>query len=95
VETAIVGGGKFGKVLQPPPPELQRHLWARGRPISPERFAREAVAAVARNKAIIVIPWWWKLMWWLYRLSPALALAWARRDFLKVRRLIEESKTAP
>jgi NAD(P)-dependent dehydrogenase (short-subunit alcohol dehydrogenase family) len=95
VETAIVGGGKFGKVLQPPPPEVQRQLWARGRPISPERFAREAVAAVARNKAIIVIPWWWKLLWWLYRLSPALALAQARRDFLKVRRIIEESKTAP
>jgi NAD(P)-dependent dehydrogenase (short-subunit alcohol dehydrogenase family) len=95
VETAIVGGGKFGKVLQPPLPEVQRRLWARGRPISPGRFAREAVAAVARNKAIIVIPWWWKLLWWLYRLSPALALDGARRDFLRVRRLIEESKSAP
>jgi NAD(P)-dependent dehydrogenase (short-subunit alcohol dehydrogenase family) len=95
VETAIVGGGKFGKVLQPPPPEVQKRFWKQGRPISPERFAREAVAAVARNKAIIVIPWWWKIFWWVYRLSPTLALAWTRRHFLSMRRIVEESKAAP
>src|SRR5262249_34634025 len=95
VGTAVGGGGKFGKVLQRPPPEIQRRLWARARPISPERFAREAVAAVARNKAIIVIPWWWKVFWWVYRLSPTLALVWTRRHFLSVRRGIEASKAAP
>jgi NAD(P)-dependent dehydrogenase (short-subunit alcohol dehydrogenase family) len=95
VETAIVGGGKFGKVLEPPPPEVQRRLWEQGRPISPQRFAREAVAAVAKNRAIIVIPWWWKVFWWVYRLSPTLALACTRKHFLSVRRIIEESKAAP
>lgn len=95
VETAIVGGGKFGKVLQPLPPEVQRRLWEQGRPISPERFARAAVAAVARNKAIIVVPWWWKIFWWMYRLSPTLTLAWTRRNFLAVKRILEESKAAP
>jgi NAD(P)-dependent dehydrogenase (short-subunit alcohol dehydrogenase family) len=93
VETAIVGGGKFGKVLRPPPPEVQRRLWERARPIAPERFARTALAHIARNRAIIVVPWWWKLVWWLYRLSPALGLAFARRQYLSSKRALEESRT--
>jgi hypothetical protein len=92
VETAIVGGGKYGKVLQPIPAEVQRRLWEQGRPISPERLARQALNAVARNRAIIVIPWWWKMLWWVYRLSPSLGLAVARRHFLWGKRILEESK---
>jgi NAD(P)-dependent dehydrogenase (short-subunit alcohol dehydrogenase family) len=97
VETPIVGGGKFGKSLHPPPPEVMRQLWEKGRPISPERFVREALAAVAKNRAIIVIPWWWKFVWWTYRLSPtlALALALARKHFLSVKRAIQESRVEP
>jgi NAD(P)-dependent dehydrogenase (short-subunit alcohol dehydrogenase family) len=90
VETAI----KLGKVLHAPPPEVQRRLWEQGHPISPERLAREALVAVAKNKAIIVIPWWWKFLWWLYRLSPTLGLAWARRHYLSAKRIIAESKAA-
>jgi NAD(P)-dependent dehydrogenase (short-subunit alcohol dehydrogenase family) len=89
VETAIIDGGKFGKVLRPPPPEIQRQMWDRTRPISPDRFARKALAAVARNKAIIVIPWRWRLVWWLYRLSPSLTLLLARRSFVARKKLTE------
>jgi NAD(P)-dependent dehydrogenase (short-subunit alcohol dehydrogenase family) len=92
VETPIVGGGKFGKVLHPPSPEVQRRLWEMGRPIPPDRFAREALDAVAKNKAIIVIPWWWKVAWWAYRLSPRLGLALARRQYLSGRRMVSEAK---
>jgi NAD(P)-dependent dehydrogenase (short-subunit alcohol dehydrogenase family) len=95
VETAIVGGGKFGKVINPPPPEVLRRLWEQGRPIAADVFARAALKAVARNKAIIVIPWWWKVFWWAYRLSPALALVWARRHFLAYNRVVEGSRTRP
>jgi NAD(P)-dependent dehydrogenase (short-subunit alcohol dehydrogenase family) len=95
VETAIVGGGKFGKVINPPPPEVMRKLWKQGRPIAADVFARAALKAVAKNKAIIVIPWWWKLFWWLYRMSPTLAMAWARRHFLAYNRVVEESRTGP
>jgi short-subunit dehydrogenase len=93
VETAIVGGGKFGKVLQPVPPEVQRQLWERGRPITAERFARSALAAIAKNKAIIVIPWWWKLAWWIYRLSPTLSLMLARRHFEANKKMLEKFPT--
>jgi short-subunit dehydrogenase len=93
VETAIVGGGKFGKVLNPPPLELQRRLWEQGRPIAADVFARKALKAVAKNRAIIVIPWWWKVFWGVYRLSPTLALAWARRNFLASTRIVEASRT--
>ena len=92
VETAIVGGGKFGKLLQPLPAEIQRRAWEQSHPISAERFARKAPSAVARNKAIIVVPWRWTLLWWIYRLSPALALAFARRQYLSYKKILEESK---
>src|SRR5262249_354500 len=90
VETGVVGGGKLGRGWQSRPAEVQERFWKQGRPISPERFAREAVVAVARNRAIIVIPWWWKIFWWVYRLSPTLALTLTRRHFLSMRRIIEE-----
>jgi NAD(P)-dependent dehydrogenase (short-subunit alcohol dehydrogenase family) len=93
VETPIVGGGKFGKVLHPPPPEVQRRLWERGRPITPVRFAQVALAAVAKNQAVIVIPWWWKIAWWCYRLSPSLGLALARRQFLSSKRIVDEARS--
>jgi NAD(P)-dependent dehydrogenase (short-subunit alcohol dehydrogenase family) len=95
VETAIVGGGTFGKVLNPPPAQIQRRLWEQSRPIASDRFARAALAALAKNKAIIVIPWRWHLFWWLYRLSPTLTLAMARRQFMSYTRVIQESKSGP
>jgi NAD(P)-dependent dehydrogenase (short-subunit alcohol dehydrogenase family) len=92
VQTPIVGGGKFGKVLNALPPEIQRQLWEKGRPVPVNRFARAAVAAVARNRAVIVIPWWWKLAWWIYRLSPGIALALGRKDFRANKELIEKAQ---
>jgi NAD(P)-dependent dehydrogenase (short-subunit alcohol dehydrogenase family) len=94
VETPIVGGGKFGKVLNAPPPDVQRKLWEKGRPIAVERFAQCAVSAIARNRAVIVIPWWWKLVWWIYRLSPKTSLALSRRQFRANKQLIEKAQSA-
>jgi hypothetical protein len=37
-------------------------------------FARRALDAVMQNDAIIVLPGWWKVFWYLERLSPALSL---------------------
>lgn len=92
VETAIVGGGKYGKVLNAPPPEVQRKLWEKGKPIPPEEFARSALKAIARNKAIIVIPWRWKILWWIYRLFPGLGMALARKQYRDTQRALEESR---
>jgi NAD(P)-dependent dehydrogenase (short-subunit alcohol dehydrogenase family) len=83
---ALIDGGKYGKLLQAIPQDAQQNLFERQRPMSPERFAEQALRAVARNQAIIIIPSWWRLVWWLYRLSPSLAFhlgAWGRRKYLE------------
>jgi NAD(P)-dependent dehydrogenase (short-subunit alcohol dehydrogenase family) len=82
VRTPILeGGGKFGKMLQVPAPEVMEAHWRRLRPMAADRFAAAALRAVARNQAIIVIPSRWKLAWWLNRLSPSLGLAIAKLAF--------------
>jgi NAD(P)-dependent dehydrogenase (short-subunit alcohol dehydrogenase family) len=83
---ALVDCGKYGKMLEPIPREAQQELWQRQGPMRPDRFAEQALRAVARNSAIIVIPSWWRIVWWLYRLSPALGFylgAWGRRTYLE------------
>jgi short-subunit dehydrogenase len=82
IRTAILdGGGKFGKALEPADDDSQREQFERLRPMDPKRFAVQA-----RNKAIVVIPWSWKLVWWLERLSPALSQSLSRRRFAQLRR---------
>jgi len=83
---ALINGGKYGKMLHPVPPEAQQELFEMQRPMQPGLFAEQALRAVARNRAIIVIPSWWKIVWWLYRLSPTLGSflgAWGMRKYLK------------
>lgn len=66
-------GGKYGKVLIEYPPELQakiKQFVEKQHPMPPEAFAVKALAAVARNEAIIVLPGRYKLMWWFDRLFP-------------------------
>jgi len=58
----------------------------RQRPIPAERFAEQAQRGVAKNRAIIVIPPWWKIAWWLYRLSPSLGLYLGRSGLATARR---------
>jgi NAD(P)-dependent dehydrogenase (short-subunit alcohol dehydrogenase family) len=94
IETPIVSGGKFGKILQPAPEEVRRRLWEKNRPISPERCAREALDGVARNRAVLVVPSRWRIAWWLYRLSPSLALALSQRRFQRFRRKVEDAGRA-
>lgn len=75
VRTAIlVNGGRYGKVYSDLTPEQQLKSVEPMRPITPAQFARQALDAVARNQAVIVVPGWWKLFWWLNRLSPDLLL---------------------
>jgi NAD(P)-dependent dehydrogenase (short-subunit alcohol dehydrogenase family) len=76
---ALTVESKYGKVLPPIPPEVLRTLVERQRPMRPERFAEQALRAVARNRAIIVIPSWWRMVWWLNRLSPGLGLYLGRK----------------
>ncbi len=52
-------------------------------------FARRVRDAVTKNKAIIVIPSWWKLFWYVDRHFPSLAMALARRSFRDLQEINE------
>jgi NAD(P)-dependent dehydrogenase (short-subunit alcohol dehydrogenase family) len=82
IRTPILeGGGKYGKMLiDIPPKELQRML-ERLRPMSPNLFAKKVLKSVAQNKAIIIVPSWWKVIWWINRLSPSLGILLAQKHF--------------
>jgi NAD(P)-dependent dehydrogenase (short-subunit alcohol dehydrogenase family) len=82
IRTPILeGGGKYGKLLIDIPPEELRRMWEKLRPMSPDRFAKEVLKSVAKNKAIIIVPSWWKLFWWINRLSPSLGILLAQKHF--------------
>jgi NAD(P)-dependent dehydrogenase (short-subunit alcohol dehydrogenase family) len=88
VRTPAITGGKYGRTHRYRDEGL-RAMAERGRPIAPEKFARRALRAVLRGRAIIVIPAWWKSWWYLERLSPALSMQFARVVMLRPMRAIE------
>jgi short-subunit dehydrogenase len=68
------------------PPEKIRQLWEKLKPIPPDVFAYKAINSVAKNKAIIIVPSWWKLFWWINRLSPSLGINLAAKYFQKMQK---------
>jgi NAD(P)-dependent dehydrogenase (short-subunit alcohol dehydrogenase family) len=87
IRTPILEGmGKYGKMLIDIPPEQMRQLWEKLKPMSPNLFAKKVLNSVANNKAIIIVPSWWKLYWWLNRLSPSLGISLAQNRFQKVQK---------
>jgi NAD(P)-dependent dehydrogenase (short-subunit alcohol dehydrogenase family) len=103
VRTPIVeGGGKFGKLLPPLPPEQQRTFWQRLRPMwerlhpmEPDRFAHKALQAIARNRGLVILPSWWKVYWWLNRLCPWLIERLARKSLADTRKVLVEVASMP
>jgi NAD(P)-dependent dehydrogenase (short-subunit alcohol dehydrogenase family) len=87
VRTEILNNaGRHGDMLRPLDEDAQRRLWDRLHPLPADEFARRALRLVARNRAIIVVPAWWRLAWWLNRLSPALGDRASARLFEKTLR---------
>jgi NAD(P)-dependent dehydrogenase (short-subunit alcohol dehydrogenase family) len=79
IRTPILGGGKFGRSRIGVDVEKMLAQWERMRPMDPDRFARQVLAALDRDEAIIVVPRWWKALWYLERISPAASMAlWSR-----------------
>jgi NAD(P)-dependent dehydrogenase (short-subunit alcohol dehydrogenase family) len=87
--------GKYGKLLVDLPVELQRQYWRALRPMAPDKFAPKVLRAVAKGKAIIIVPGWWKLIWWLNRLSPALGIWFSSRLFAWGMRKLQRAPVAP
>jgi NAD(P)-dependent dehydrogenase (short-subunit alcohol dehydrogenase family) len=82
IRTPILeGGGKYGKMLIDIPPEELRRMLDKLRPMSPNLFAKKVLKSVGRNKAIIIVPSWWKVFWWINRLSPSLGILLAQKHF--------------
>lgn len=98
VRTAILqGGGKYGKMLIDLSPEQERRLLEmieKFRPMSPNVFAKKALNQVAKNRAIVILPSWWTLFWWIHRLFPSLGIFLAQKrfqDFQKKLHMPQES----
>jgi len=67
-------------------PEKKREMVERFHPMDPAAFARKALDAVARNKPIIVLPWWWRIWWWADRLSPSLVIWIFQKQVERIKR---------
>ena len=94
IRTPILYGGKYGKQLQPIPPEVQEKFIRQYRPMDPAVFAEKVLDALARNKPLIIVPGWWRLLWWLSRLSPALKFSLAQRGYRSARRAMQSETDA-
>ncbi len=89
VRTPMLEGGIYVKTLMDLSPEQQRGLRdtvEKLKPMSPDTFARKALDAIEKNKAIIVLPSWFKLLWWIDRLSPQLTMLQLRKQVMEMNR---------
>jgi len=82
----LIGGGRYGKMLVDIPPEKMNRLWDKLKPMPPNLFAKKVLKSVAKNKAIIIVPSWWRVFWWLNRLSPSLGMKLSKRQFQKMQK---------
>ena len=81
IRTPILEGGRYGKFLTNISPEQLRDYWEKLRPMPPDTFASKALDAIAKNKAIIILPSWWKMFWLINRLSPLLGMSLAQKSY--------------
>ncbi len=86
VRTAILSGGEYGRNNSISREDLVK-LGEALRPMDPDTFADQALRAVLRNQAIIVVPRWWKALWYLERLSPALSMRTAGAALRRTRQV--------
>jgi len=82
VRTPILEAGKYGKILMNISPEKPRELLEKFKiqPMNANKYAVKALSAIAKNKAIIIIPFWWKIIWWIDRLSPSMGIFLAEKS---------------
>ena len=75
IRTPILNdGGKYGKSLVEMSPEQEREMWEKRKPMPADLFAVKALDAIAKNKAIVVLPSRWKVLWGAGRISPSLGM---------------------
>ena len=90
IRTPILQGGKYGKRLQPISKQLEYQILERSRPLDPALLAVKALDALARNRAIIIIPGWWRIFWWMSRLSPSLMRYLSARTYRSMQKALQQ-----
>ena len=75
----LLAGGEYEKRYMEATAEQKRKMMEQHKQMLPEKFARKALDAVAKNAAIIVIPRWCKFLWFVNRLSPALSILFMQK----------------
>ena len=49
--------------------------------MAPEVFSRKALDRIAKNKSVIVLPASYKMLWWINRISPTLAMGLSQKIY--------------
>jgi NADP-dependent 3-hydroxy acid dehydrogenase YdfG len=88
IRTPILTGGTYGRMKNTgASDEDLLKFWEPMRPMAPEKFAERALSAVLRGDAIVIVPAWWKVLWYLERLSPALSMRAAKLTLKRLRKM--------
>jgi NADP-dependent 3-hydroxy acid dehydrogenase YdfG len=88
VRTPLMTGGKYGRLqTNVDAAEFVKEMFEPLRPMPPQAFAEQALRAVLRGKAIIVLPAWYRAMWYLERLSPTLSMRMSKSALKRKRKL--------
>ena len=95
VRTPIIHGGKYGRWIRNYPIEKVTALMESTKPIPLDKFIPVALKQIARNKAIIVIPGFYRVLWRLYRIVPSFGIALSRRLFHGMRKQLAEFEIKP
>ncbi len=84
IRTPILeNGGKYGKSLVELSSEQEQQIseiFDKFKPMDPSIFARKALNCVSKNKAVIVLPKFYRLFWWMHRLSPSLGMFFGQKN---------------
>mgnify|MGYP001815668018 CR=1 FL=1 len=91
VRTPMLDGcGKYGRVLGDVPPDALSEFIESMRPMPADRFVKKVLNGVRKNKAIIIVPAWLRVIWWLNRFFPGLLLFLSERSFPKLQKKMEQ-----
>jgi NAD(P)-dependent dehydrogenase (short-subunit alcohol dehydrogenase family) len=92
IRTPILEGGRYGRLKYEVDADGMREAWERLHPVDPTVLAKKALRSVERNRAIIVVPGWYKLFWYLDRLSPRLGESAQTAIFRRMLRDLEDMR---
>jgi NAD(P)-dependent dehydrogenase (short-subunit alcohol dehydrogenase family) len=89
IRTPILTGGKYGGWIREVPEDKVAKLMEGLKPVPVEKFVQHALKQIARNKAIVVVPFIFRAFWWMYRISPLWGIGLARKLFLGMRKQLD------